>query len=214
MQLVATWQIYILVTLIASVGFNQQIQREAVRFFSLLIDSEEVDFIEDGAFADRLVSFVRVGLSSESVTKETESGMAELLFAVAARLRQRRAVPSAWYRANGGTNQKSLPSSGTAATKSKEFPLMFLLLEYVHYDGKIGDFARTGLLYILELAAGSDAFEKWIIESELATMMASGLGALYSQLSRCLAFMVLYEDLLMTAVRLPFYMARSRCLRF
>ena len=54
----------------------------------------------------------------------------------------------------------------------------------MHHDGKSGDFARTGLLYLIESATHSASLEQWIIESDLATLMASGLGALYSQLSR------------------------------
>jgi Retinoic acid induced 16-like protein len=66
----------------------------------------------------------------------------------------------------------------------EEFPLFYLLIDYVHHEGKVGDFARTGLLYIIEAASSSADLEKWIVESDLATLMASGLGALYSQLSR------------------------------
>lgn len=54
----------------------------------------------------------------------------------------------------------------------------------MHHEGRVGDFARTGLLYIIEAAYTSGDLEKWIVESDLATLMASGLGALYSQLSR------------------------------
>ena len=48
----------------------------------------------------------------------------------------------------------------------------------------MGDFARTGLLYLSETAAKSKPLETWMIESDLAPQMASGLGALYSRLSR------------------------------
>ncbi len=54
----------------------------------------------------------------------------------------------------------------------------------MHHEGRVGDFARTGLLYIIEAASSSIDLEQWIVESDLATLMASGLGALYSQLSR------------------------------
>jgi Retinoic acid induced 16-like protein len=66
----------------------------------------------------------------------------------------------------------------------EDFPLFYLLIDYIHHEGRIGDFARTGLLYIIEAASNSVALEQWIVESDLATLMATGLGALYSQLSR------------------------------
>ena len=72
--------------------------------------------------------------------------------------------------------------------------MFYLLLDYVHHDGRVGDFARTGLLYIIEAASSSVELERWIVESDLATLMASGLGALYSQLSRKLVIAYSKED--------------------
>lgn len=61
--------------------------------------------------------------------------------------------------------------------------MFYLLVDYIHHEGKVGDFARTGLLYIIEAASNSVELEQWIVESDLSTLMATGLGALYSQLS-------------------------------
>ncbi|KAK9313350.1 Retinoic acid induced 16-like protein-domain-containing protein [Lipomyces starkeyi] len=71
----------------------------------------------------------------------------------------------------------------TDSTKNN-FPLFYFLLEFIHHEGRAGQFARTGLLYIVELAWPSSPLEQWILESDFGTLMASGLGALYSQLSR------------------------------
>ncbi|KAK9376939.1 Retinoic acid induced 16-like protein-domain-containing protein [Lipomyces chichibuensis] len=71
----------------------------------------------------------------------------------------------------------------TDSTKNN-FPLFYFLLEFIHHEGRTGQFARTGLLYIVELAWPSSPLEQWILESDFGTLMASGLGALYSQLSR------------------------------
>ncbi|KAK9326440.1 Retinoic acid induced 16-like protein-domain-containing protein [Lipomyces orientalis] len=68
--------------------------------------------------------------------------------------------------------------------KINDFPLFYFLLEFIHHEDKAGEFARTGLLYIVESAWPSSPLEQWIIESDFGTLMASGLGALYSQLSR------------------------------
>ncbi|KAK9340800.1 hypothetical protein LIPSTDRAFT_281435 [Lipomyces starkeyi NRRL Y-11557] len=67
---------------------------------------------------------------------------------------------------------------------NNNFPLFYFLLEFIHHEGRAGQFARTGLLYIVELAWPSSPLEQWILESDFGTLMASGLGALYSQLSR------------------------------
>ncbi|KAL8899447.1 MAG: hypothetical protein Q9207_006195, partial [Kuettlingeria erythrocarpa] len=199
MQKVATSQAYIVFTLVGSSNPDIDSFREAVRFFNLLIDSGEVDFIEDGAFADRLTNFIRVASSSIRIaslmTPDLESDMVELLFAISAKLRQRPTIPEAWFRPGLDTKNNRSSQSGVFMPKSEEFPLVYMLLEYVHRDGKVGDFARTGLLYILELAGRVDRLEKWIIESDLATMMASGIGALYSQLSSKVALSYSKETL-------------------
>ena len=159
---------------------------EAVRFFNLLIESEEGDFVADGAFADRLISFIEKASTILNVNPDNEAELVELMFGVAAKLRQRHEILECWFRpthyTEGTDNHESSDFSAPGPT---DFPLMYLLLEYIRHEGRAGDFARTGLLYIAEMATCSELLEKWIIESEFATMMASGLGALYSQLSRC-----------------------------
>lgn len=107
----------------------------------------------------------------------------EVLFGVAAKLRLQSELLSTWFRPSKKT--WALPTDHQQGRADREeFPLFYLTLDYVYHDGRSGDFARTGLLYLIESAAHSAALEQWIIESDLATLMASGLGALYSQLSR------------------------------
>ncbi|KAL8949921.1 MAG: hypothetical protein Q9222_004010 [Ikaeria aurantiellina] len=184
MQNVATAQSYRLVSMIGSTAHEEDLIKEAVRFFGLLIDNEDEDFLQDAAFADRLLSFIQDTSSPiAGATGDTRNETVELLFAVAARLRQRPEFPTAWFRPSSGVDAYGTPIATTPSIKVHEFPLVYMLLDYLPCDGEVGDFARTGLLYILESAARFEKLERWVIESELATMMASGLGALYSQLS-------------------------------
>ncbi len=131
MQKVATSQAYIVVTLVGSSNPAIDSFREAVRFLNLLIDSGEVDFIEDGAFADRLTSFVRVASSSICIaslmTPDSESELVELLFAISAKLRQRPTIPEAWFRPGLDTKNKRSSQSGVFIPKSEEFPLVYML---------------------------------------------------------------------------------------
>ncbi|KAI7848251.1 Retinoic acid induced 16-like protein-domain-containing protein [Circinella umbellata] len=64
-----------------------------------------------------------------------------------------------------------------------EFLLFTYLLRFVHREGRSGDYARTGLLFVMEMAA-ADHLGDFILSSDFATIMAAGLGALYSQLPR------------------------------
>ncbi|KAF9581534.1 hypothetical protein BGW38_001416 [Lunasporangiospora selenospora] len=63
-----------------------------------------------------------------------------------------------------------------------EFLLFTYLLRFVHLEGKAGDFARTGLLFLMELATGS--LGEYILDADFTSYLAASVGALYSQLPR------------------------------
>ncbi|RUS17204.1 Retinoic acid induced 16-like protein-domain-containing protein [Endogone sp. FLAS-F59071] len=70
-----------------------------------------------------------------------------------------------------------------------EFLLFTYLLRFVHREGRAGDYARTGLLFIMEMTDVRNGqingqLGDFILDSDFATIMAAGLGALYSQLPR------------------------------
>ncbi|KAJ1826484.1 hypothetical protein LPJ56_002149, partial [Coemansia sp. RSA 2599] len=100
-----------------------------------------------------------------------------------------RSVESLRSEEDGGRNAGRLPSS------PYEFILFSHLLQFVHFEEKAGDTARTSLLFLLELAAteimassgGSTALERFILDdSGFAAILSATLGALYSQLPRSL----------------------------
>lgn len=107
--------------------------------------------------------------------------MIELLFEIATKIRLDPDVLPAWFYPERGQGQSRASSSDA---RRSQFPLFYILVDYVHYDGPIGDFARTALLYLTETASRSRPLENWMLESDLAPQMASGLSALYSRLSR------------------------------
>lgn len=159
----------------------------AAVFFNTLIDAEIEGIVDNRVFSRALVDLVkRANVNSEDV----ESRLVELLFGVANNIRLQPRILPAWF----FPNRSQLPEeegSGRieerqfeGATRKDDFPLFYLLVDYVHREGRAGDFARTGLLYLIETAKQSKELERWLIESDLATLMATGLGALYSQLSR------------------------------
>lgn len=156
---------------------------ETIEIFKVLLDSEEGDFLQDKTFADALIGYVST-LFMAGLNADTEARMVELLFAIAAKLRLQPEILSAWFRPSSKGLEDSAELAQGGASPKEDFPLFHLTVAYIHHDGKVGDFARTGLLYLIESAGQSTALEQWIIESDLATLMASGLGALYSQLSR------------------------------
>jgi len=172
--------------------YNELIIHESLNIFKILIDSEEVDFLEERGFADALIGFVgKISTTGPlMVSIESEAEIVEVLFSIASKIRLQPELLKTWFRPLRSDAQvvaNTLEQAGgefNTRTEKDAFPLFYLTLDYVHHEGRVGDFARTGLLYLIETAAHSEALEKWIVEGDLATLMASGLGALYSQLSR------------------------------
>ena len=176
----------------ASVSDNEGLIGSAILLFSALLDSEEEDFPATKEFAEALTFFTTSITGSGKIGENTEVQMVELLFNIAAKIRLQPEVLPIWFtsttvtrRTTHSTNTGRSHNSNFAGVRQKEdFPLCYQLIDYVHHGGRIGDFSRTGLLYIFESAIRSHALEVWLVESDLPTLMATGLGALYSQLSR------------------------------
>jgi hypothetical protein len=190
---VASSQVYDVVASIAQSSSSDQTVHVALKFFNLLVDNEEGGFVEQGCFADALMKCVD-GFSSSgslSLSAQIEGDIAEILFGVAAKIRHQPEILPVWFRPRteeGASSRTPFGISTPSSFSRRDFPLFYSLVEYVHRDGRVGDFARTGLLYLLGSSANAEELEKWIVESELPTFMASGLGALYSRLSRCFPF--------------------------
>ena len=186
---VASSQVYDVVATIAQSCLSEQTLHLALKFFNLLVDNEEGGFVADGCFADALIKCVDKIFSSGSalINNQTEGDIAELLFGVAARIRLQPGILPVWFRPRteaGALSRPVFDISPSSGPDRRVFPLFYFLVEYLHHDGRVGDFARTGLLYLLGSSAHAEELEKWIVESDLPKMMASGLGALYSRLSR------------------------------
>ncbi|KAI0106383.1 Retinoic acid induced 16-like protein-domain-containing protein [Nemania sp. FL0031] len=187
----ATKQIYIPIAKIATTSYNEWIIKEAVLFFASLIESEEESFVENDAFSASLTNLlVRItGANSIRLGLDTEVKVVELAFNITTKIRLEPEILPAWFKIHADAAAqdgkfKDEREKFAGRTQKQDFPLFYLLMDYIHHEGRVGDFARTGLLYIIEAASSSVELEQWIVESDLSTLMATGLGALYSQLSR------------------------------
>lgn len=116
---------------------------------------------------------------SYRIDRHSEEVFSELLFVIASRLKAEPQQLIRWFQLLGLLSQDEHDSQANG-----DHPLFYLLLDYVYHEGNVGDYARTGLLYLIEVISSSPQLERWMIKSDLSTLMASGLGALYSQLSR------------------------------
>lgn len=181
-------QIYVPIGKIATISYNEWIIKEAVLFFATLIESEEEAFVENSTFSASLTNLlVRItGVHSVRLGLDTESRVVELAFNITTKIRLDPSILPAWFKTQ--SDQQDAPKDShdrfEGRTQRADFPLFYILMDYIQHEGKVGDFARTGLLYIIEAASRSALLEQWVVESDLSTLMATGLGALYSQLSR------------------------------
>ncbi|PVI06397.1 hypothetical protein DM02DRAFT_582832 [Periconia macrospinosa] len=188
----AAQQIYTAVSKISATSHDEGMVRDAVQFYNALIDSEEEDFLENDVFAVSLMNFIGRSINSITLGEDIEADIVELLFGIAAKIRLQPEILPVWFTtasadANGRFVNKKVDFAGV--TQKEDFPLCYQLIDKVHHEGRIGEFARMGLLYIFESASKSLPLEQWIVNSDLPTLMATGLGALYSQLSRLLSIL-------------------------
>ncbi|RYP30744.1 hypothetical protein DL767_006087 [Monosporascus sp. MG133] len=187
----ATKKIYVPIAKIATSSNNEWIIREAVLFFATLAESEEEAFLESDAFSGSLTNLLGriTGANSMRLGSDTEVRVVELAFNITTKIRLESHILPAWFKPHHDTDTqddkfRDERERFAGRTQKEDFPLFYILMDYIHHEGKIGDFARTGLLYIMEAASTSVELEQWVVESDLSTLMATGLGALYSQLSR------------------------------
>lgn len=201
-QFASSNQLYVTVARIGTSAYDEPIIRETVTFFGALIDSEEEDFLENERFAQCLMSYVdRIsGTGDIFVGEDTEAEIVETLFGIAAKIRLQPDVLPVWFQQRNTQSvlldkRREKEKHGFAGiTQKEDFPLCYQLIDHVHHGGRIGDFARTGLLYIFESAPKSEDLEQWLVDSDIPTLMATGLGALYSQMSRKLSIIHPKDD--------------------
>ncbi|KAI5306249.1 hypothetical protein KEM55_008669, partial [Ascosphaera atra] len=211
----ASSRLYLTTSNLALLTRNSGVVTSTATLFNILIDSEVDGIVDNRGFARALVDLVSL---SVAVGEEGDGRLVELMFGVANNIRLRPEILPAWFHPSRSTTptgtdaaQKSATDEGgsptvveteaereerefAGATRKEDFALFYLLIDHVHHVDRSGDFARTGLLYIIETASRSKDLERWLVESDLATLMATGLGALYSQLSRKLTFPMLDDS--------------------
>lgn len=195
----ATSQVYLTVAKLALATNDPGIISLSARLFNTLIEAEVDGIVDSQTFSRALVELVSRahGADGDGGGDGGDGGggedakLVELVFGVANIIRLRPEVLPAWFlpqEQDDETAGLQGKEEFAGATRRGDFPLFYLLVDYVHCEGRTGDFARTGLLYIIETASKVKELEKWLIESDMATLMATGLGASYSQLSRYVGF--------------------------
>ena len=202
-QAAAKTGFYAVISRAATISQHEPTILATVSVLAALVDSEEEDFMVSSQFAKSTMRMATRVLDSDlSLSTEVETLILELLFTIAAKIRLQTDILPNWFHSTAKPELEDVFVSEKQAfvgtTAKADFPLCYLLTDKVHHEGRAGDFARTGLLYIFEATGRSPELEQWIVSSDLPTLLASGLGALYSQLSRELS--ILHPDATLPAV--------------
>ncbi|KEF57137.1 uncharacterized protein A1O9_07327 [Exophiala aquamarina CBS 119918] len=183
LRYVASSQTYIIITKLAVSSRDVEIIGLSAQLFHVLINGEAEGLLDSKLFTRSLLDLVCYATIGGQVIVEErlQTDLVELLFEIATKIRSDPDILPAWF-----FPERENARGRTSADESRrsQFPLFYVLVQYVHHDGPVGDFARTALLYLTETASRFKPLETWMIESDLAPQMASGLGALYSRLSR------------------------------
>ncbi|OAP56172.1 hypothetical protein AYL99_09351 [Fonsecaea erecta] len=183
LRYVASNQVYIIITKLAVSSANADIIKSSAQLFHILINGEAEGLLDSKLFTRSLldlVCFATIG-GRLIVEERLETDLVELLFEIATKIRLDPDILPAWFYPD---REPTRGRNAADDSRRSQFPLFHVLVQYVHHDGPVGDFARTALLYLTETASKFKPLETWMLESDLAPQMASGLGALYSRLSR------------------------------
>lgn len=144
-----------------------------------------------------ITAFLQSMMTFTIIDRNTQSKFCEILFSMASLMKIHRGLLVYWFKIIdkvGGAPSQVLPiplldhNERNKVIREnryhREFPLFCLLLNYVYHEDKSGEYSRTGLLYLIEVASESNDLVDWVLNSDLGSLMASGLCGLYSQLFR------------------------------
>ncbi|KAI9020076.1 Retinoic acid induced 16-like protein-domain-containing protein [Phycomyces nitens] len=171
---------------------------ETIRMIASMIDLLDDRFLVHHAVHKPTIKLLRFCVLDDRQSDIYHEDLVDLMYIICSKIYGFPALLNIFFHDKQWltTPQKSLhmrdSNSGAKDPKKPEYEFLLFtyLLRFVHREGRSGDFARTGLLFLMEMA--TEQLGDFILESDFASIMAAGLGALYSQLPRKL--MVNDED--------------------
>ncbi|KAI8989611.1 Retinoic acid induced 16-like protein-domain-containing protein [Pilobolus umbonatus] len=173
------------------------IRGEAIRTIASMVDLLDDRFLVHNAIHKPTIKLLRFCVLDDRQSELYSDDLVDLMYIICSKIHGFPALLYIFFHDKHWltTPQKKTDYSSESNDKSEhvqennkadepeyEFLLFTYLLRFVHREGRSGDFARTGLLFLMEMA--KDQLGDFILGSDFATIMAAGLGALYSQLPR------------------------------
>lgn len=184
-----------LVNISEKMDYPEGIRGESIRTIASMVDLLDDRFLVHNAIHKPTIKLLRFCVLDERQSELDHEDLVDLMYIICSKIhgfpallniffhdKQWLIVPQKKLNSNGNMN----PPCHTPMVKEDqpeyEFLLFTYLLRFVHREGRSGDFARTGLLFLMEMA--TDQLGEFILDSDFTSIMAAGLGALYSQLPR------------------------------
>ncbi|KAJ3047197.1 hypothetical protein HK097_000151, partial [Rhizophlyctis rosea] len=168
---------------------------EVIHFLSSLISLLDGRILFQSTLHRATLKLMKTCLADKE--KKYEDAMLELENSIAFKIHELPELLEMFFTKNmvpRNVAAESLPTSSTdpsttasnqpSSIRDFEFPLFDHLMQYVHLEGRRGDYARTSCMFLLELAKGD--LQQYIAASDFATIAVAGLGGLYSQLPQAL----------------------------
>ena len=190
--------LHYLVTASEKMDYPEGIRGEAIRTIASMVDLLDDRFLVHNAVHKPTIKLLRFCVLDERQSELDHEDLVDLMYIICSKIhgfpallniffhdKQWLTTPQKTFSLSTSLTANHNNSSNTNANNGSpeyEFLLFTYLLRFVHREGRSGDFARTGLLFLMEMAV--DQLGEFILESDFATIMAAGLGALYSQLPR------------------------------
>lgn len=156
----------------------QELTVAIARSFTSLVE------VQDDGFLTHEVVCKNVNLLLDHLAKRTHKvalleRMVDLLFAICSRIHHYPPLLAMFFDTASWHDRAGASSD---IRHEEEFLIFYQLMDNMHQPDRLGDFCRTGLLYILNASKDNEDVQKWIGESELPTFLAVGIGSNYSAL--------------------------------
>ncbi|KAI8079793.1 Retinoic acid induced 16-like protein-domain-containing protein [Halteromyces radiatus] len=180
-----------LVNMSEKMDYPEGIRGEAIRTIASMVDLLDERFLVHNAVHRPTIKLLRFCVLEEGQSDIYHEDLVDLMYIICSKIHGLPALLNIFFHDKRWltTPQKTLQQPETDTTTHSadkkpeyEFLLFSYLLRFVHLEGRSGDFARTGLLFLIEMATGQ--LGEFILVSDFANTVAAGLGALYSQLPR------------------------------
>lgn len=181
-----------LVTTAEKADYPVGIRGEAIQMINNLIELLDDRFLVHNAVHKPTIKLLRFCVLDDRQSELYSDSLVDLMYTICSKIHGFPALLNIFFhdkhwlttpQKNPATDQPTIPEAASGDEPHEyEFLLFTYLLRFVHREGRSGDYARTGLLFLMEMA--DDQLGDFILESDFATIMAAGLGALYSQLPR------------------------------